>query len=438
MNAILGFTQLLQHDPQATATQLQYLDSVGRGGEHLLSIINDILEISKIEAGRAVLNPSHCDLKGLIGDLQMMFSKLAVAKRLDLVVECSPGLPDQVIADDGKLRQILVNLLGNAIKFTEAGWVAMRVRAVPANDQELRLVVEVEDTGPGIAPAELDSLFQPFAQATAGVRTGGGTGLGLAISREFAQMMGGNVTVASQVGKGSVFRVEARVQVSDDQVSVPARNQGRVIGLLPNQPIYRILIVDDKKENREVIYQMLGSIGFRLRQAVDGEDAVRQFAEWRPQLIFMDMRMPVLDGASAIRQIRQLDDGDKVKIVTVTAGAFAEDRKTAFDAGADAFIAKPFRESELFDVIEAQLGSEFVYAAVRATMVGDDEPQVSLPADLANQLRQAALNGDIEQIGSALEQVQSLFPDVAAYLRRLTENYEYEKLQEWLNRHGSA
>ncbi len=436
MNAILGFTQLLQRDPLATERQQQHLESVSRSGEHLLGIINDILEISKIEVGRAVLNPTHCDLKGLLNDLEMMFGKLAIAKRLDLVIERSPSLPAQVVADEGKLRQILVNLLGNAIKFTEKGRVVMRAQAVPAAAGQLTLLVDVEDTGPGIASAELDHLFQPFTQATAGIRMGGGTGLGLAISREFARMMPGDVTVESQLGVGSVFRLEARVQASD-KVPQPVRNRRRIIGLLPNQPVYRILIVDDKQENREVLFHMLGSIGFRLRQAVDGQDAVRQFAEWRPQLIFMDMRMPVLDGAAAIRQIRQMEDGDKVRIISVTAGAFAEDRRSALDAGADAFLAKPFRESELFATVEAQLGAEFVYAATPAAAESGTEPHACLSPALTERIRVAVLNGDIDQIGQALNQAGQAFPEVAAHLRQLAENYEYERLQEWLNRHGS-
>ena len=438
MNAILGFTQLLQRDPAATGQQLQHLESVNRSGEHLMSIINDILEISKIEAGHAVLNLAPCDLRGLVGDLEMMFGKLAVAKRLDLVIERSPGLPDQVVADEGKLRQILVNLLGNAIKFTEKGRVVVRLRSEPVADGSLKLLVEVEDTGPGISPAEMDCLFQPFTQATAGMRAGGGTGLGLAISREFARMMDGRVAAESEPGQGSRFLVDVVVRPAEGPLPLVRRSRGRVVGLLPNQPIYRILIVDDKPENREVICQMLGSVGFRIHQAVDGQDAVREFAEWHPQLIFMDMRMPVLDGAGAIRQIRQMEGGDKVRIVTVTAGAFDEDRRLALAAGADAFIAKPFRAAELFETIEAQLGAEFVYAASPAAMAAGDEPPAHLPADLAESIRLAVLNGDIERLGRSLDQVDAQFPAVAAYLRRLAENYEYEQLQEWLRRHRPA
>jgi PAS domain S-box-containing protein len=445
MNAILGFTQLLQRDPEATGRQQQQLATISRSGEHLLGLINDVLEMSKIEAGRTALNPVPFDLHLLLGDLEMMFRMRADTKNLRFTVERSPGLPEHVLADESKLRQILINLLGNAVKFTDKGGIVLRIQTEPA-DRMIRLVAEVEDTGPGISPEEMGRLFDPFAQTSCGVRAGGGTGLGLAISREFARMMMGDITVDSRPGQGSRFFLSVLVaEAAPGSVRPPHPHVQR---LQPGQETRRILIVDDKVENREVLVDMLAPAGFDIRQAEDGAEAVASFNEWHPHLVLMDMRMPVMDGAEAIRRIRQAGEGGSTKIVTVTASAFGEDRRAALSGGADAFLAKPFREAELFETVRTLLGVEYVKEESETDMPSNEPPPLpapaslavlpSLPAALVVKLRDAVLNGDIGSLMQAIDELSGYNVAAATYLRRLADDFDYETIHAWLDQGRDA
>jgi CheY-like chemotaxis protein len=333
----------------------------------------------------------------------------------------------------------LINLLGNAVKFTEKGNIILRVWVAPDADQ-LRMFAEVEDTGPGISADEMGRLFDPFAQTSCGVRAGGGTGLGLAISREFARMMGGEITVDSRPGQGSRFRFSILAAAAPAGSVRPPH--AHVQRLQAGQETRRVLIVDDKVENREVLVDMLAPAGFDIRQAEDGAEAVASFSEWHPHLVLMDMRMPVMDGAEAIRRIRCTEDGRKAKIVTVTASAFGEDRRAALRGGADAFLAKPFREAELFEMVRNLLGVDYVseekpaagplgQAALSA--LSAPPPRPKLPAELLARIHAAAINGDIGSLMLAIDEVAKTDMAAATYMQRLADSFDYETLLAWLN-----
>ena len=442
MTAILGFSQLMQRDPAATPQQRKHLDVINRSGEHLLTIINDILEISKIEAGRVILNPTTFDLHALVNDLETMFRVHTDAKKLCLVVEGVGGLPRYVVADEAKVRQVLSNLLGNAVKFTEAGGITLRVRTSQENATGLRLVAEVEDTGQGISEKDIAGLFQRFEQTESGQKTRTGTGLGLAISRGFARLMGGDITVSSREGKGSIFRVEIGLSAGDVAgVEKTAADSRRVVGIAPGQPKQRVLIVDDNKENRDLLTQALAPIGFELRQATDGAEAIREFQAWQPHLILMDLRMPVMDGREATRRIKSTPKGKETAIIVLTASSFEDGRKDMASIGVDGYIRKPFRESELFENLARCLNIKYVYAEEAAgslpqqpaaTAAPSAEALSRLPKSLVQDLRAAASGANLKSLLTLIGQVETHDAQAAEGLREMAARYDYEAILEVL------
>jgi signal transduction histidine kinase/DNA-binding NarL/FixJ family response regulator len=434
MNAILGFSQLMLRDQALTPQQSQYLGTINRSGEHLLALINDILEMSKIEAGRITLNPTTFDLPGLLNDLEMMFRVRTDAKKLSLDVELIGEVPAYIVTDINKLRQVFINLLGNAVKFTERGGIAMRVRADRESPAGPRLLVEIEDTGPGISADEQGKLFQYFEQTKTGLKAGTGTGLGLAISREFVRLMGGDIAVTSQVGKGSVFVIHLPLKEGEAQTVQPRDKIRRVVGLQPGQARCRVLIVDDQADNRQLLAQILGPVGFEIRLANDGVGAVQEFEQWRPHLILMDLRMPVMDGREAIRRIRATAGGKEIKIIAVTASLLEENRQEVLEGGADDFIGKPFQEVDLFQKIHVHLGVEYLYAEETAAAAPEKaagitpESLTGLPHDLIHSMREAVISADLDQLLAKVQEVEARDPRIAPGLRRLAEQFEYQKL----------
>jgi len=438
MNAILGFSQLMLRDQDLTAQQCQYLGTINRSGEHLLALINDILEMSKIEAGRTTLNPSTFDLPILLKDLEMMFRVRTDEKKLSFSVEMIGDVPQYIVTDINKLRQVFINVLGNAVKFTEQGGVVMRVRADCDNVLPPCLRVEIEDTGPGISPDDQDKLFRHFEQTKTGQQAGTGTGLGLAISREFVRLMGGTITVNSQVGKGSVFVIQLPLKEGQAQ-AVQAKDKPRhVLRLQPGQAACRVLIADDKEDNRQLLAQLLAPVGFEIRLATNGAEAVQEFEEWRPHLILMDFRMPVMDGREAIRRIRAMAGREDPKIIAVTASAMDENRQELMEIGADDFISKPFREAELFQKIHAHLGVEYVYAEEGAAAASEKAAELTpeslaeLPQDLIDPMREAVITADLDQLLAKIQEVEARDPRIAHGLRRLAESFQYQKLLDLL------
>ena len=436
MNAILGFSQLMLRDQDLTERQCQYLGTINRSGEHLLALINDILEMSKIEAGRTTLNLSTFDLPVLLKDLEMMFRVRTDEKKLDFSVELIGNVPQFIVTDINRLRQVFINVLGNAVKFTEHGGIGLRVRADRADAAAPWLRVEIEDTGPGISPEEQEKLFRHFEQTKTGQQAGTGTGLGLAISQEFVRLMGGDIAVASEVGKGSVFAIQLPLKEGEAQ-AVQAKDVPRhVVRLQPGQEFCRVLIADDIEDNRQLLAQLLEPVGFQIRLATNGAEAIREFVEWRPHLILMDFRMPVMDGHEAIRRIRGVAGNEETKIIAVTASAMDENRQDLLAIGADDFLSKPFREAVLFQKIHAQTGVKYIYA--EQVPVGEAAADLNaaalavLPEGLIRRMRESVVTADLDELLERIHEVEARDPVIARELRRLAELFEYQKLLDLL------
>jgi len=373
LNGVLGFAQLLARRKNRDAEDREGLDIIMRSGEHLLGLINDVLSLSKIEAGRVTLEQEPFDLGTLMHDVENVLRVRAEEKNLRLVCELDrEALPRAVAGDQGKLRQILLNLAGNAVKFTSAGSVTLRVSW--SNGQAR---FEVEDTGPGIAAAELPRLFEPFSQTDSGQRTKEGTGLGLALSRDLARLMDGDITVVSEPGRGSCFRVEVALPEAAVETMLESKDRRRVTSLAPGQAPVRVLVVDDTALNRTVLARLLEAVGFEVRTASGGEEAVALWESWSPHFIWMDKRMPGVDGLEATRRIRareQREGRPRVPIIALSASALEHERSDILAAGCDDFVAKPFRESMIFTKMREHLGIEYAYeSGTRSVLVVDDD-----------------------------------------------------------------
>ena len=454
LNAILGFSQLmLRSAKSARADQLKLspeqtenIEIINSSGEHLLGLINEVLEMSKIEAGRTTLREQGFDLYHLLEGLEDMFRLRAEEKGLTLEFDIHEDVPQYVRLDEGKLRQILMNLLGNAVKFTQEGGILMRILATPQGElaQQHLIKFEVEDSGMGISSDELEQIFKPFTQAASAEHVQEGTGLGLSISRRFAVLMGGTLTATSQVGHGSIFTLE--IPASAEAASAVLRDvqPRRIIGLEPGQPVYRVLVVDDKPVNRILLVKLLAPLGFEVLQAENGKTALEIWEAWEPQLVLMDMRMPVMDGYEATRRIKATLKGQATVIFAVTASALEEDRAVILSEGCDHYIRKPFREQEIFSAMEQHLGIRFVYeesgpiekatSHKKPTLPELITRMSGLPAMLLQRLRKAVVLGQVSEIAACIGEIQILDAPLAAGLARLAENYEYNKILEMLER----
>jgi PAS domain S-box-containing protein len=436
LNAILGFAQLLAREPNLTPKQQQNLEIINRSGEHLLTLINGVLDMSKIEAGRVEMQPEEFDLRHLLLGLEEMFRLRVVQKELGLVFEYDRQLPRYIRADQNKLRQILINLLGNAVKFTSRGRISLRVSTLPIARNEATINMlrfEVEDTGPGISDDELGTIFEAFTQSDEDGQAQQGTGLGLTISRQYARLMGGDLTVQNKPEQGSIFVLTVPVEIVGQagQVRPGKIEQRRVVGLMAGQPVYRLLVVEDVEANRKLLMGLLQPLGFELREAVTGPEAIDLWQTWQPHLILMDIRLPVMDGLEATRRIRaQQQDGEpSTVIIAVTASAFNEDRATILAAGCDDVLRKPFRETELFDTLTHHLGVQFVYqdetvVQTVATEALTPAYLATMPAPWLADLQQAALEGDLAWILSLAEQIQDQEPELANKLHQLANNFQ--------------
>jgi PAS domain S-box-containing protein len=376
LNAIIGFTELLSMDPATSEEQQEQLDIILRSGEHLLKLINDVLEMSKIDAGRIVLHENQFDLYQLLNDLEAMLGSQASSKRLQLYFDCAPNVPQYVRADEGKLRQILINLLGNAIKFTEKGSVTLQVRQVaqetsrtsyPSVLTSVVLSFEVKDTGLGIASTEIGQLFEPFIQTSTGQQQYQGTGLGLAISKRLVELMGGRITVSSVPNQGTAFKFEIPVSLSKPNIESTFSVTKRVVSLAPGQPVYRLLVVEDQHDSRNLAVKLLTKVGFDVCEATNGQEAIALWQNWKPDLILMDMQMPVLSGYEATQQIRVLEANRTASspqptvIIATTASAFEEQRSQILQSGCNDAVYKPYKVEELYAIIAKHLGTSYVY-----------------------------------------------------------------------------
>jgi signal transduction histidine kinase/CheY-like chemotaxis protein len=443
LNAVLGFAQILRSEPDATEQQIERLNIITRSGEHLLNLINNILDISKIESGRVLLEESATDLHQVVQEMRSLMYVKAQEKGLAFTVSQSPELPHRAKVDGGKLRQVLINLVGNAIKFTHTGGVILHAgcstSARPESPPMPRLRFEVRDSGPGIRAEDRERIFEPFVQLSEQTVRDAGTGLGLAICKQYVELMGGQLGVVSEPGRGSVFYFEIPVEVLPAEVAPATPGQGRVVGLLDGQPRYRILIVEDQPDNRLLLLNLLEPLGFELRQAVNGKEAVEQFEKWQPHLIWMDVRMPEMDGMEATRRIKSTEAGARTKIIALTAHALEDERREILAAGCDDFVRKPYRDSDIFDALSTHLGVRYRYSESRvpgtetALSASVADGLRELPPHLADDLLRALQFLEGPRILDVVARIGELNRGLGEQLRRMAENLQYRDLLEILN-----
>lgn len=443
LNAILGFSQLMTRSKTLPTEHQENIGIISRSGEHLLTLINNILDLSKIEAGKTTLNPKRFDLYRLLNDLEDMFRLKAEDKKLQLLFEHLPHVPRYVQTDEVKLRQVLINLISNAIKFTEEGGISLKITGmnpsgVDADASSLTLHFEIEDSGAGIAAAELDSLFEAFAQTQSGKNSQEGTGLGLPISRKFVQLMGGEMSVSSQVGHGTIVKFDIQVIEVDsaDEETVSLRRQ--VMALAPGQPQYRILVVDDKDINRQILVKLLTPLGFEVKEAGNGQEAIDLWQQWQPHLIWMDMRMPVLGGIEATQYIKAQANGTHTKIVALTASSLEEERAAILAVGCDDFMRKPFRAGEIFDAMAKHLGVVYVYEA--ASSLQDQQQKQSaivelqpsdlniMPTQWMTEFHSAAIAGRDQQLMELIQRIPDQQSALVKALNQLVNHFAFDTL----------
>ncbi len=433
LNAILGFAQVIKNDRDATREQREHLDIIIHSGEHLLNLINNVLDISKIESGHVELEESQFDLHQLLQEMKSMMRVRATEKGLGFTLEQAPDLPRHIAVDAGKLRQVVINLIGNAIKYTSSGGVILRAMVVEKETPEqARVQFEVVDTGPASARRDWERIFFPFVQLGERPPAEAGTGLGLAICKQYVELMGGAISVASVPGKGSVFRFEIPVAVLPVESMPAAPGRGRVIGLAEGQPRRRLLIAEDQPENRLLLRKLLEPLGFDLREAVDGKEALDVFEGWHPDLIFMDIRMPVMDGLEATRRIKATDAGAHTRIVAITAHALEEERREILAAGCDDLIRKPYHDVEIFDALTKHLGVSFVYgeepSPVAVASPLDAAVLAGLPDELLNELEQALVRIDIAAVDRAIEKIRACNDPLADALTPWARDSEFGRM----------
>lgn len=458
LNAILGFAQLMARDNLLKDTHRSYLKIIHNSGEHLLELINDVLDMSKIESGRITLNITSFDLHHLLDTLEKMFRLRANDKGLQLIFKKSPVLPQWISTDEGKLRQILINLLSNAVKFTNFGSIVLSTEIIHSSEapteQRIGIPIEpenpqdktilkfvVEDTGEGIPSTHLEKIFEAFEQTELGRQAAEGTGLGLPISRKFAQFMGGKIVVSSKLGQGSIFQVELPVAIPKISGISKHSSDRYIIGLAPNQPEYRILVVEDRWESRHLLVKLLEAVGFQVREAENGAEAIAIWDEWEPHLIWMDMRMPVMDGYEATRQIKAHLKGQATVIIALTASALEEEKAIILSAGCDDFVRKPFREDVILDKLTEYLGVSYLYETNAEHHNREvDNPDLDaledhlkvllsqMPDSWITQLHEAATLADNDLIADLVKSVPTDKNSLIQSLISLVDNFCYNQI----------
>jgi len=446
LNAILGFTQLMTRDQSLSEAAQKNLAIVNRNGEHLLAMINDVLDLSKIEAGKVELKEEAFDLSRTIEDVVEMIRFRARAKGLDFFVEPDRQLERYVRADLGKLRQVLINLLGNAVKFTDYGKVTLRVRTTPFGEHPCRrsLEVEVQDTGPGIPREKLNVVFESFAQAGPYKAGPQGTGLGLTISRSFIRLMGGEITVESETGKGALFRVQVPVEAVQeemvDRTTIPPLS---VIGLEPGEHEWRVLIVDDNLDNAQLLEALLAQVGFNVHTSGNGSEGVETVMEWHPHFIWMDMNMPVMDGYEATRRIRTLPGGKDIVIFALTASVFKDEEGKIITAGCNGVLHKPYREWEIFEVMARHLGIRYrfnINTAGSCTVLSETGPPplptagelAALPPETARRIGQSAVELNKRDVLDIAEEIEARHPAITAFLKAHVVSFDFATIERFM------
>ncbi|MBI2382232.1 MAG: response regulator [Gammaproteobacteria bacterium] len=403
LNSVLGFAQILRRDAGLGEIQQQMVQHIEKAGSHLLDLINDILDISKIEAGAMPVHGADFDLSEMLEGMSMMFATRCKEKGLSWLLDYPLGPRVLVHGDVGKLRQILINLLGNAVKFTNRGMVQLRVHR-----QGERYGFEIQDSGPGIPPAEQARIFEPFHQSLA-VETAGGTGLGLTIARRHVELLGGELALESEPGRGTLFRFSLVLPQAMREVAPAVPDLRRVRHLVPGCRV-RALVVDDVAENREVLSHMLRDIGVEVREAKDGFRALELLGEQVPDIVFMDIRMPRMNGLEAMQRMRQALPEHYLPYIAISASSLRHEIDNCLAAGFDYYIAKPFRFDEIFDCLAKYLGVRFDYEAEPASLGGVGEAGVDfsrarVPESLRQRLVAAAEREQLAELKTLLTEL---------------------------------
>jgi len=437
LNAILGFSQLMLRTKNLPNEQYENAGIIQRSGEYLLTLINNVLDFAKIEAGKTTLNQKDFDLYQLLDDLEDMLHLRAVSVGLELIFDRAADLPHYIHSDGVKLRQVLLNLLSNAIKFTEAGGVILRVNSV--FDQETKhyiLDFNINDTGVGIAPSELSRLFEAFSQTKSGQESQEGTGLGLAISQQFVKLLGGNITVTSELGKGTTFQFSIKVTAARASINHQNMSEKLILGLAPDQPIYRILAVDDKPVNQKLLIKLLSPLGFQVKAASNGEEAIALWDSWQPHLIFMDMRMPIMDGYEATKYIKSHVKGHATAIIALTASVLEEEKVVVLSAGCDDFMRKPFQEETIFHILNKYLGVRYIYEEIGESQVVEFSEKLTgkdlqiMPQEWLEKLLEATLEADDEKVLQIIEELPETEVKLTKSLTKLVYQYQFERIMD--------
>jgi signal transduction histidine kinase/CheY-like chemotaxis protein len=440
LNAILGYAQILQRDPHLTRSQRKAVETIQKSGDHLLQLINDILDLSKIEAGRVQLNSTDFDLADLVTDLSAMFQLRCEQNGLTWRVEGLEGRHSILVrGDEGKLRQVLINLLGNAVKFTSSGEVLLRVTQKDAS----QYLFEVIDTGPGIPENIQKAIFDPFYQGEKGIRKGG-TGLGLRISKTYVELMGGELAVESQEGQGARFFFTVPLLPILKEASLQEDRKRKISHLAPGYRV-KALVADNDPSNREVISDMLSEIGVEVLGAVNGQEAIEKIRKQIPDILFIDYLIPVLDGAETVQRIIQEFGQERIKMVMMTASAFSHEQDLFLRAGCHRVLIKPVRIEEIFDCLANLLKVEYEFEEIKTEdpLEGKDHLtaltlfNIRLPEDLLERLKEGAEFCKITQLKQSLAKVEALGPDgaqLAEYLREFINKYDMDGLLEVLQR----
>ena len=450
LNSILGFGQVMERDAGFPERYRPILGILSRSGQHLLELINDVLEMSKVQAGKWTLTPTDFDLHGFLADLVEMMRPRAEKKNLEQVLEWDPALPRYIQTDQRKLRQILMNLLSNAIKYTEKGRVVLRARLKRADASSKaesaslpHLELEIEDTGIGIPQEDKEKIFEPFVQLNAGRGSSEGTGLGLTLSRAFVGVLGGKMAVISEVGRGSTFRFDIAFNpATSAEIQSPAVCRPS-LGLGPGQSPYSFLLVDDSPENRFMLRQLLEQAGCGVLEAGSGQEAVDMFRRERPDLIWMDLRMPGMDGFEAARRILEAEGAEKgtathTPIIALTASITENEASVAGSGVFDDFVRKPIQAAEIFAKIEKHLGVQFlsqpsILSAGQASPAQGKAALTAaalsvLPSDWLHEFSQIAQRGRSRNLLGLIDQIRSDHPDLADGLAEMVQVHRFDRL----------
>ena len=428
--------------------QRENLETIYNSGTHLLNLINEILDLSKIEAGKLELLPKDFNFHEFLVGISRIIRIRAEQKGIWYVEEFDSDLPYGIRADEKRLRGVLINLLGNAVKFTDKGGVTFRVKLLPSTKEKSNsstILFEIKDTGIGIPVDKIKEIFEPFHQVGDYRHAIQGTGLGLTISTQLVNLMNSELKVVSEVGKGSTFSFEVELEHVPGFAPMALDYEKTVVGYKGKR--YQILVVDDKKENRELLVNMLSPVGFNTIEAVNGQDALGKAIEFIPDLILMDIKMPIMDGFQATRILRNTKGIDKIKVIAISASVFKEFQRKSEEAGCDAFLMKPFHIQQLWDIMATQLDIEWIYEERREEKI-DKKLEIqpdslsinALSKEQFDRLFLLANRGSAKRFHTVLteiEQHNGRFTYLVNKLRNLAKLYQFDEIIEILNKRKS-